>query len=63
MESADGGTMVTESMHQTVASPVVIRVLRRRAGVRDGGADLHDGMVTTLDRRALAVEEFPAPVH
>jgi hypothetical protein len=63
MESAEGGTLVTESMHQAVASPVVIRILQRLSGVRDRGVDLHDGMVTTLDRLALAVEEFPAPVH
>lgn len=63
MEPADGGTIVTESMHQSVASPVMIRVLQRCAGVRDRGVHLRAGMVTTLDRLAVAVEQSPARVH
>lgn len=53
---------MTESMHQSVASPVNIRILHRVAGVRDRHAILHAGVVTTLERLATAVEKSPAPV-
>jgi len=53
-EPVDGGTLVTESMIQTVPSPVLIRFLQRRAGVADRAAHLRQGMIVTLDRLATA---------
>jgi uncharacterized protein YndB with AHSA1/START domain len=49
---ADGGTLVTESMAQTKASPAMIRFIQRRNGVTDRAAHLRDAMTTTLDRLA-----------
>lgn len=49
-----GGTRVTESMSQSAASPALIRLLRRAAGVTDREEHLRQGMITTLDRLAAA---------
>ena len=45
---------VTESMSQSAASPALIRLLRRAAGVTDREEHLRQGMITTLDRLAAA---------
>ena len=49
-----GGTEVTESMRQNRPSPLLIRIIQRRAGVVDRSAHLRQGMITTLDRLAAA---------
>jgi hypothetical protein len=54
------GTVVTESMVQTKASPLPIRLLLRRAGVTDRAANLRDAMNVTLERlEATAVSAAP----
>ena len=54
LEPVAGGTEVTESMRQNRPSPLLIRIIQRRAGVVDRSAHLRQGMITTLDRLAAA---------
>lgn len=54
-ESAEGGTLVTESVSQDRPSPTIIRWLQRRAGVTDRSAHLTAGMTVTLNRLAAAL--------
>jgi Polyketide cyclase / dehydrase and lipid transport len=54
-EATPEGTLVTESVLQTKRSPLPIRLIQRLNGVTDRSAVLRDGMVTTLDRLAVAV--------
>ena len=51
---APEGTTVTESVVQERRSPLLIRVLQRRAGVKDRADHLRAGMSTTLERLAAA---------
>jgi uncharacterized protein YndB with AHSA1/START domain len=51
---APGGTTVTESAVQERRSPLLIRMLQRRAGVTDRAGHLRAGMSTTLERLAAA---------
>ena len=51
-EPVDGGTRVTESVHQQKASPFFIRMLQKRAGVADRAANLRHNIETTLDNLA-----------
>jgi Polyketide cyclase / dehydrase and lipid transport len=53
-EAVDGGTRVTESMHQAKASPLPIRILQRRAGVTDRAENLRNAMTLTLQRLTQA---------
>ncbi len=53
-EPVDGGTLVTESMAQTKASPALIRLIQRRNGVTDRADNLRAAMETTLTRLAAA---------
>lgn len=59
-EPTSEGTRVTESVVQTRRSPLPIRIIQRLNGVTDRNASLRAGMVTTLDRLAVAVtaEQF-----
>ena len=41
-------------MQQNRPSPLLIRIIQRRAGVVDRSAHLRQGMITTLDRLAAA---------
>ena len=50
----DGGTLVTESVRQNRPSPLVIRMLQRRAGVTDRAENLRASMHTTLARLSAA---------
>ena len=43
-------TRVVESVRQDVRSPLLIRLLQKRAGVTDRSASLIAGMTTTLER-------------
>ena len=54
LEPVAGGTEVTEPMRQNRPSPLLIRIIQRRAGVVDRSAHLRQGMITTLDRLAAA---------
>lgn len=54
---APGGTTVTESVVQERRSPLLIRVLQRRAGVTDRADHLRAGMSTTLERLAAATAQ------
>lgn len=47
---AGQGTRVVESVHQETRSPLLIRLLQRRAGVTDRAAHLAEGMAITLER-------------
>ncbi len=53
-EPAPGGTLVTESVVQAKRSPLPIRLIQKLNGVTDRAAVLREGMVTTLDRLAVA---------
>jgi hypothetical protein len=53
-ERVDGGTRVTEHVRQDKRSPLVIRLLQRRAGVTDRAEHLRAGMAVTLERLATA---------
>jgi hypothetical protein len=53
-ERVDGGTRVTEHARQEKRSPLVIRLLQRRAGVTDRAEHLRAGMAATLGRLAAA---------
>lgn len=55
-DPVDGGTRVTETVHQTKRSPLFIRLLQKRAGITDRSADLHTNMTTTLANLAHAAE-------
>lgn len=57
-----GVTVVTESMVQAKASPLLIRWLQRRAGATDRAANLRDAMTTTLERVASAATAVPRTV-
>jgi hypothetical protein len=52
-EAIDGGTRVTESVHQSHPSPLPIRLLQRRAGVTDRADNLRSAMQVTLDRLTM----------
>lgn len=52
--ATDGGTLVTESMSQQKSSPLIIRMMRRGAGVTDRAEHLRQGMIVTLDRLSTA---------
>ncbi len=56
----DGGTEVTESVHQTKPSPALIRFFQRRAGVTDRSANLHANITTTLERLCSEAERLSA---
>ncbi|MET0863333.1 MAG: SRPBCC family protein [Nakamurella sp.] len=62
-EPVEGGTLVTESMSQSVPSPLPIRILQRRAGVTDRDEHLRRGMIVTLDRLALAAASTTGVTH
>jgi Polyketide cyclase / dehydrase and lipid transport len=49
-EAVEGGTLVTETMHQVKTSPLPIRILQRRAGVTDRAENLRAAMTVTLER-------------
>ena len=53
-ERTNEGTRVTEAVTQERRSPLVIRLLQKRAGVTDRQASLREGMTITLDRLADA---------
>ncbi len=48
------GTRVIESVEQTRPSPLLVRLLQRRAGITDRAASRRHGMTETLDRLADA---------
>ncbi len=53
-EQVPGGTRVVESVSQGRPSPLIIRLLQRKAGVTDRSAHLEQGIVTTLERLTTA---------
>jgi uncharacterized protein YndB with AHSA1/START domain len=53
-EATPEGTLVTESVVQAKRSPLPIRLIQKLNGVTDRSAVLREGMVTTLDRLAVA---------
>ena len=53
-ERVDGGTRVTESVHQQRVSPFFIRMLQKRAGVTDRAGNLRQNIEITLDNLARA---------
>jgi len=53
-ERVDGGTRVTESVHQQRVSPFFIRMLQKRAGVTDRAGNLRQNIETTLDNLGRA---------
>jgi uncharacterized protein YndB with AHSA1/START domain len=56
-EPSANGTVVTESVMQAKRSPLPIRMIQKRNGVTDRAAVLRAGMVTTLDRIAIAASQ------
>ena len=53
-EAVLGGTRVTEHARQDKRSPLVIRLLQRKAGVTDRAEHLRAGMAVTLERLSAA---------
>lgn len=53
-EQVPGGTRVVESVRQDKPSPLIIRLIQRRAGVTDRSSHLRQGMQTTLERLSAA---------
>ncbi len=47
-EPVEGGTRVTESVEQQRRSPLMIRLLQKRAGVTDRAENLRQNIQTTL---------------
>ncbi len=58
-----GGTVVTETVRQDVASPLPIRLLQKRAGVIDRSVDLARSMAITLERLDAAVQHSTEPTE
>lgn len=62
-EAVPGGTRVVESVRQDRPSPLIIRLLQRKAGVTDRSEHLRQGMETTLGRlTAAALAARPASI-
>lgn len=55
-EPTADGTLVTESVVQSRPTPWFIRLLQKRAGIADRGADVRQKMVATLDNLAATAE-------
>ena len=53
-QRTERGTTVVESVRQERPSPLLIRLLQKRAGVTDRESSLREGMTTTLNQLALA---------
>lgn len=62
-DAVEGGTRVTESLHQTEPSPLPVRLIQRWAGVTDRADHLRAGMTVTLDRLAAAVASTEPATH